>query len=407
MSASRRSTSQVADAARLFDGGRLTLARHLAGLRKNALAALIDRTPTSVAGYENGSKRPTPTTVAKLALALSVEPEFFLPGPAARMSDRRTVAAMPHFRSLRSTSQIVRDQAFAFGLVLIDVTAVLERHVELPGPDLPHVTVPVDQTDDTEAENAARLLRSHWKLGSGPVGHLVRIAELHGVVVVFGPPQAASLDAYSFDTGLRPVVLLNPVKHDYYRQRFDLAHELGHLVMHEDAEPGGRAVEEQAHRFAAELLMPADELADLLPAKADWPALARLKEEWGVSMQALLYRARTLGVMRDVTYRNAMTTLSANGWRRREPGPMPSLEQPSLLPRAVQLLDEVGVDELTLASECRVPLPLLRQITARTPTVAVADDSEVVETVGIALHGVPEQSRVEADRPAFGIYQPT
>src|SRR6202008_1087355 len=110
------------------------------------------------------------------------------------------------------------------------------------------------------------------------------------------------------------------LKLDYFRQRFDLAHELGPLVMHGDAEPGSRIVEEQANRFAAELLMPAAELRDLLPRQADWLTRGRLKEQWNVSLQALLFRARRLGVMSEVTYRNAMATVSAKGWRRREPG---------------------------------------------------------------------------------------
>lgn len=140
-------------------------------------------------------------------------------------------------------------------------------------------------------------------------------------------------------------VVLNSLKRDYYRQRFDLAHELGHLVMHEDAEPGGRVVEEQANRFAAELLMPQAQIGDLLPTSmgpAAWKKLARLKEEWGVSIQALLFRARQLGVLSEVSYRNAMTTVSARGWRRAEPRERLTLEQPSLLPKAVDLLANEG-----------------------------------------------------------------
>ena len=152
------------------------------------------------------------------------------------------------------------------------------------------------------------------------------------------------------------MVVLNPIKRDYYRQRFDVAHELGHLIMHGDAEPGGRVVEEQAHRFASELLMPAAEIRDLLPATMGgnvWVTLAKLKEQWGVSMQALLFRARRLGRLSDVSYRNAMTTISARGWRRDEPGLVTTIEQPSLLPKAVELLTQEGIDEA--AARCSVP----------------------------------------------------
>lgn len=156
-----------------------------------------------------------------------------------------------------------------------------------------------------------------------------------------------------------------------------MAHELGHLVMHSDAEPGGRIVEDQAHRFAAELLTPADQIRDLLPGTMGgnvWQTLARLKEQWGVSIQALLYRARWLGRPSDVSYRNAMTAISARGWRRNEPGLVSAIEQPSLLPRAVEPLAQEGIDEAQLVAQCRVPIDLFRIVTARTREIAQSDD---------------------------------
>lgn len=341
------------------------MARHLAGLRKSDLASRVNKSPTAVAAWESGAKRPTPANVAQLALSLSVEPGFF----AVRPHDVVAASATPHFRSLRSTTQLARDQAYAYGQLAVDIAGSLERHVEFPEPDVP--SFPIDVEDQLDGpERAARFVRERWGLGVGPLGHLVRLLENHGVLVVFSPPQAASVDAYSFDSRLRPVVILNPIKHDYYRQRFDVAHELGHLVMHTDAEPGGRVVEDQAHRFAAEMLMPAAELRPLLPSSmggSTWRTLARLKEQWGVSLQALLYRARWLGRLTDVSYRNAMTTISTRGWRRTEPGLMDTIEQPSLLARTVELLESEGVDHQSLIAQCRIPSRLFSTIVARTP----------------------------------------
>lgn len=359
-------TDRTASAAVFFDGARLTLARNLAGLRKSQLASLVNKSPTAVSAWETGAKRPTAATVAQLALGLSVNPGFF----AARPNDIAKVSALPHFRSLRSTSQLARDQAFAYGQVALDISESIERHVEFPGIDIPSSPVNTDELDNDSPEEAARELRSAWGMDAGSVGHLVRALENHGVLVVFSPEQAASVDAYSFDSRLRPVVVLNPVKRDYYRQRFDVAHELGHLVMHADAEPGGRIVEEQAHRFASELLMPAAEIADELPSamnRAAWVALGKLKEHWGVSIQALLFRARRLGRLNDVSYRNAMMTLSSRGWRRSEPGLITTIEHPSLLPRSIELLRQEGVVEHDLVEQCRVPTELFRTVTARTP----------------------------------------
>lgn len=368
MSGASGPRDRAAEVAAFFDGSRLTLARHLAGLRKSDLAGRIGKSPTAVAAWESGAKNPTPATVSELALGLSVDPGFF----AVRPDDVTATSTTPHFRSLRSTSQLARDQAFAYGQLAVDITASLERHVELPNLDLPNVPVNTRHRDLDGPEEAARLVRERWEIGNGPVGHLVRLLENHGILVVFSPAQAASVDAYSFTSALRPVVVLNPIKRDYYRQRFDVAHELGHLVMHGDAEPGGRTVEDQAHRFASELLMPAAEIRDLLPSTMGaraWRTLAKLKEQWGVSMQALLFRARQLGRLSDVSYRNAMASISARGWRREEPGLVSAIEQPSLLPRAVELLLSEGIDEDLLVGQCRVPHELFQIVVSRRPDV--------------------------------------
>jgi Zn-dependent peptidase ImmA (M78 family)/transcriptional regulator with XRE-family HTH domain len=356
----------AADAAVLFDGARLTMARHLAGMRKSELAKVVNKSPTAVTGWESGAKRPSPPTVAQLALRLGVDPAFF----TVSADEVVVPSSAPHFRSLRATTQMARDQALSYGQLAYGVASSLERHVEFPGVEIPSFPVETDNMDGEVVEEAARMVRRAWGLANGPLPHLLRLLENHGVLVVFSPPQAASVDAYSFDSRRRPVIILNSMKRDYYRQRFDLAHELGHLVMHADAEPGGRVVEDQAHRFASELLMPEQEIASLLPSTMStsaWSSLARLKEHWGVSMQALLFRARHLGVLSDVSYRNAMVTVSKRGWRRNEPGQVKVLEQPSLLPKAVELLAAEGIEERVLATECRTPLELFRAATSRAP----------------------------------------
>jgi Zn-dependent peptidase ImmA (M78 family)/transcriptional regulator with XRE-family HTH domain len=354
---------RAAEASTFFDGSRLTVARQLAGMRKSQLAERIGKSATAVSAWESGTKRPTAANVAQLAIGLAVEPGFF----SARPVDLSTAASVPHFRSLRSTSQLARDQASAYGLLAVDIAAAFERHVEFPDVDVP--SLPVDSSSGSP-EEAAGLVRERWSLGAGPVGHLVRLLEHHGVLVVFSAPQTSAVDAYSFESPLRPVVVLNPVKRDYYRQRFDVAHELGHLVMHGDAEPGSRIVEDQANRFAAELLMPAAEIRGELPTAMSnqaWISLARLKEKWGVSIQALLYRARQLERLSDVSYRNAMATLTGRGWRRDEPGLVTTMEQPSLLPRGLEVLNEAGISGANVADQSRVPAGLFEVVTSRTP----------------------------------------
>lgn len=362
MSSPRRPSQTLAAAASLFNGERLTLARQLAGLKKSHLAALIEMSPASVTAWESGAKQPNRATVAKLALALEVEPQFFAGGSPARVNK-------PHFRSLRSTPQIAQDEAEAYGKFVAEVAGMLENAVEFPEALLPDFPVDPDERI-ASPEDAAREARVFLRVGRGPVQHVVRLAERAGVVVVFSEPGIAAIDAYSLLTATRPIIILNPAKDDYYRQRFDVAHEFGHLIMHHDAEPGGKVAEEQANRFASEFLMPAEEISPFLPASTagrSWAQLAELKEHWGVSLAALLYRARALGIMSDVSYRNAMVRMSQNGWRRAEPGRVASLEMPSLLPRAREVMRSAGIDDKRFLSGSGLPVRLYEIAASRVP----------------------------------------
>lgn len=101
----------------------------------------------------------------------------------------------------------------AYGLLAADVAEAVEKHVEFPEVDIPSIDV-LAVEDDTAPEEAARQVRNEWGLESGPMKHLVRALESHGVLVVFSPPQTSAVDAYSFESAARPVVVLNPTERD-------------------------------------------------------------------------------------------------------------------------------------------------------------------------------------------------
>ncbi|MGD8168562.1 XRE family transcriptional regulator [Herbiconiux sp. P16] len=381
-----RPSGRLSGVSALFDGSRLTLARKLVGLKKTQVAELVGMTPASVSAWENNSTKPSSSTVARLSLVLEVEPQFFLPISA------EIAATVPHFRSLRSTTQTAQEQAAAYGRLVGDIGTLIEKSVEFPEKNLPVIPIDATQPSVDGPENAARQARSFFGLPVGPVAHMVRLAERAGVLVVFSAPRTASIDAFSMEVDGRPIVVLNPEKDDYYRQRFDVAHELGHLIMHSDAEPGGKIAEDQAHRFAAEFLTPAEQIESFLPRTTTdrgWEKLAHLKEHWGVSMQALLFRSRALGVMSDVSYRNAMIRVSANGWRRAEPGAVVAVEMTSLIPRAVEVLEGAGVSAADIVRGPGLPLSVFETIAARGPQNANSGiPSPVLSSLGAPFQGL-------------------
>lgn len=362
----------------IFDKNRLVLARQLAGIRKNELAAKAGVSASAITTWESGARKPTTENIEALADAFSLPPSFFEVNAEYQHTNSQGVetinglvaSSAPHFRSLRATTQLQRDQAEAYTHLVHDVAGALSRHIDFPERQIPDLPADPEVKNSLIPELAAQQVRADWGLGVGPIRHVIREFEKHGVAVVFAPQQSDAIDAYSVDTGFLPIVVLHPLKNDYYRQRFDAAHELGHLVMHADAEPGNKTIEAQAHEFAAEFLMPADSIREELPTRmtgAGWMKLKELKEYWGVSMQALLYRAKSLGRLSDTSYRNAMITVSKNKWRVKEPGAISTLEQPSLFPRALEMVTENGIIPELLRESSQVPPEYFEVITSRVP----------------------------------------
>lgn len=79
-------------------------------------------------------------------------------------------------------------------------------------------------------------------------------------------------------------------------------------------------------------------------------------------MQALLYRARTLGTLSEDSYRRAMRRMSAAGWRTREPVDIGPAEAPELLRRAVAALPEAGTTLAGVADAFGVPTARLARM---------------------------------------------
>lgn len=340
------------EAAAVFSGERLRLARFRAGLTLREVAERVDVSHVAVSQYENDRNRPTPAVLARLAMATGVTAGFFA------FSRRRPVSQGgldgTHFRSLRSTTRQGRAQAWGWSESVLDVAEVLERYVCLPDPHVPLLPLSPAFTEN-ELIKAARELRSAWDLPDGPIGHLVRHMEAQGILVARLEIANKGIDAFSHAQGARPVVILGSDKGDVARSRFDAAHEVGHLVCHPDADPGGEQ-EQQAHAFAAELLMPRDYFVQLLPTRFDLGAYARLKQEWGVSIAALLYRARTLGVITDAAYRRGVVVMNKHYGRRSEPYPLQRPELPTLLATACQVAQQEGISREQIASEACLPL---------------------------------------------------
>lgn len=155
------------------------------------------------------------------------------------------------------------------------------------------------------------------------------------------------VEAFSFWNGARPFVFLASEKESAARARYDVAHECGHLVLHrgvgqEDVEDPKvlRRIEDEANRFAGALLLPRQSFPnEVFTTRLD--AFVELKMRWKVSIQAMVYRCKDLGVFDEYQITNLYKQISARKWRTKEPLDDPNsnpLEQPKLLRRAVSMV---------------------------------------------------------------------
>lgn len=202
---------------------------------------------------------------------------------------------------------------------------------------------PDEYDGDTGA--VARAVRTAWRLPPGPVRNVVEAIEEAGGVIVRRDFRTRQVDAVSqWLPHLPPVFFVNEhLSPD--RERLTLAHEVGHVVMHRTIEPDA---EVQANRFAAELLMPADEVRHDLEG-ATLERLANLKSYWKVSMAALNMRAHELGAISDRQYRRNAMRLSQLGYRTKEPVDLPR-EEPETYDELILLHQrELGFEQAELA----------------------------------------------------------
>ena len=294
-----------------FQPERLSLARKRRGLNKTQLGRLVGLTPPTISSYENGQTEPSAEAARRLAKSLEFPPSFF----NDEVGDSVSLDGAS-FRALSRMTATQRDTALAAGTMCIALNDWIEERFELPAPNLPDLDPGV-----AGAEGAATLTRVEWGLGVSPIPNVLHRLEAHGVRVFSLVEECQEIDAFSFWRGPTPFICVNTTK-TAERTVFDLAHELGHLVMHRaHGVPRGRVEEQEANTFASNFLMPRSDVEAAGLRNPDLVTLAKAKVRWKVSAAALNYRLHDLGITSDWHYREICIEIARLG-RYRELSPM-------------------------------------------------------------------------------------
>jgi Zn-dependent peptidase ImmA (M78 family) len=214
--------------------------------------------------------------------------------------------------------------------------------------ELPEYQIPTFDPSDEPPEEIARKARYILKIQNGPIENLCNVLEKHGILIVKTDLFNEKTDGLSTisDKGTHIIFLNKRMPND--RQRFSLAHELGHMIMHFDIPAISENVEEEADRFASEFLMPERDIKNSLRG-LNFNKLGDLKRYWKVSMKALVYRAKSLGMLNQQSYRNFQINFSKKGMSKSEPIQLPE-EKPFVLNKIIKLhLEELGYSKEELA----------------------------------------------------------
>ena len=324
---------------------RLEQALAARSLTKGQLASLVGVAASTVTKWSRGDQYPEAETFDRLASTLNVETEW-LTRPILQS------VSTPFYRSNASALKAARAKLEARIEWAQEIAVILSEHVDFPSVNVPErVFTEPEQISDADIEAAAEECRRRWQLGRGPIQDLTLVAEGAGIIVVREETEISAIEGLSSWSPLagRPLVLLSADKANAFRSRFDLAHEIGHLVLHRNIPRAYERdrynqMEKQAHRFAGALLLPAEIFASEVRVPPNLDNLLILKQRWGASVAAMMMRLHALGLLSDEEKLVLFKRRSARWGSKAEPGDEKWVpESPRVLRRTVELLIGAGI----------------------------------------------------------------
>jgi Zn-dependent peptidase ImmA (M78 family) len=338
-----------------------------------------------------------------MAKVLNVKASYFITDPICQIS-------WLEFRKQSGLTKTIEEEIKAIG------QSIAEKHISLMDKICPdeEPSFPAGSKIRTmdDAETASEQVRSYWKLGDAPLVSLTDILEENGGIIAgYDKMGTVRFDGLSGTVNDKfPLMIINshpsiPVD----RKRFDLGHELGHVVL--DCTNKDNC-EKLMHRFAGAFLAPRSVVYKTFGRQRHriYPEeLAVFKEKYGISMAALLYRARDLNIISDSYYTNMNIQFRQRGLHKNEGVEFKGKEQPSRLRQMVLRAlaeDVITVDEAERLCNGIVPKLIVDQTIRLTPKVmmklSVADRKKLLASVAKIAEKVYGENSELTEFEAFG-----
>lgn len=332
------------------------LARMSRDLKQTQLAKLLVVGQGTVSKIESGLLPVSDELLRGLCDALDYPEGFFL---ASEQVDGLGLPEFYHARKRKSVPARLLGRAYAH-------MTIRRIHVErlLRSYPIDYDLFPLFPASDwDDAARVARTVRAQLEFPPGPVFNMTEMVERYGAVVVPCDFQSPQIDGFSrWRPQLQPPLFFMSRHLAPDRWRWTIAHELGHVVMHTNQHASDE-MEDEANRFAEELLMP-ERLIKPHLVNITFSKLAGLKTYWKVSMQALISRAFHLTQITDRQRRYLYMQLSSAGYRMREPAELdPPAEPPATLNAMLDYHQaRLGYDIVELCETLSLNEPELRRM---------------------------------------------
>lgn len=354
---------------------RLTEAREAKGITMAELARILDVSRQAVSAFEKGIKSPSPETLSQICRILGFPERFFVSKEGSP-----DINGPVHFRSRATATKKDRISGKAKGRWVSLILNECCNYVHLPDVILPNIDIPdFECLQNDDIEDIATQVRRFWNLRDGPITNLTRLLENNGIVIA-NLVDAEKIDAFSFWYNKRPIIITDKLK-SAVRLRFSLAHELGHLILHQTVEDDYledkelfEKVENQANYFASCFLLPETTFGNEYYSP-NLLALNKLKERWLVSLKCLTIRISELGLISENQKSYIFRQLAP--YRRMEPlDDIITREEPQFIHKLICLLDEHSIlTKKDLYDVFSIPIKELASITRLSESELLGDSN--------------------------------
>lgn len=328
-----------ADSNPIFNPKRLKEARLLRGFSISELAENIGISKQAISQFELGESVPKLETMLALINTLKFPKNYFY------KPSKEQYIGNTFFRANSKMTKKAKEMQLQRSYIAYEIYDYLSQFIDFPKVNLPDIESPYLWTDES-IEKLALKLREFWGIGENPINNVVHLLEKNGFIVFsFDTDSNLSVDAYYQHRGDRPFIFLGNDKQSAFRRQFDAAHELGHALLHPDIDnmdlltkEAIKEIEAQANKFASAFLMPREYFTDSIKSTSLLDFI-ELKKYWKVSMAAIIYRCKDLGIIDESRYTSLQKQISMKKMRINEPlDNLYSLQKPVLMKKGIELL---------------------------------------------------------------------